>query len=219
MCAFALAGALAAQDAAQTPTFRSGIDAVTVDAIVTDKQGHPVTDLTAADFEIVENKKPQAIQTFKLVKIDDTTQPESSFVHDITSIDEMQRETARDDMRVIVIFLDDYHVRAGNSLVVKQQLAKFVSGLTSHDLVAVMYPLMSVKDLTFSRNHETNADIVAHVSRRNTTTRRRTPTSSSIPSIRPRRSSICDSRLSSRRSAGWRPTSARCATARSRSSL
>src|SRR5438067_2091504 len=95
--ALALAAALAAQDAGQTPTFRGGIDAVTVDAIVTDKQGKPVTDLTADDFEIVENKKPQAIQTFKLIKIDEAAQNESSYVHDITSLEEQQRETARDD--------------------------------------------------------------------------------------------------------------------------
>jgi VWFA-related protein len=148
-------------DPAQSPTFRSRIDAVTVDAVVTDKQGHAVTDLTADDFEIIENKKPQTVQTFKLIKIDDTERPDSSFVHDITSIDEQQRETARDDQRILVIFLDDYHVRVGNSLVVKQELAKFVKQLTPNDLVAVMYPLTSVNALTFSRNHDQTASTVS----------------------------------------------------------
>ena len=125
----------------QTPTFRAGVDAVSVDVIVSDKQGRPVTDLQPEDFEIVENKKLQTIQTFKFIKIDDASKPESSFIHDISSMDEQQRETGRDDTRVIVIFLDDYHVRLGNSMVIRQSLAKFVSQLSSHDLVAVMYPL------------------------------------------------------------------------------
>src|SRR5690242_13619131 len=58
----------AAQQApAQGPTFRGGVDSVIVDAVVTDKQGRPVTNLTADDFEIRESGKPQTIQTFKLI--------------------------------------------------------------------------------------------------------------------------------------------------------
>jgi VWFA-related protein len=148
--------------AGQAPSFRSRIDAVTVDAIVTDKQGRPVLDLKPEDFEITENKKPQTVQTFKLIQIDDSERPPSSFVHDITSMDQQQRETARDDVRILVVFLDDYHVRVGNSLVVRQQLAKFVSGLTPDDLVAIMYPLTPVTGLTFSRNHDQTAAAVSN---------------------------------------------------------
>ena len=151
----------------QSPTFRGRIDAVSVDAIVTDKQGRPVTDLKAEDFEISENKKPQAIQSFKFIKVDDTAQVESSFIHDISSLDEQQRETARDDVRVVVIFLDDYHVRVGNSLAIKQELANFVSQLTSHDLVALMWPLSPVTGITFSRNHDVTASqIMSFVGRK-----------------------------------------------------
>ena len=70
--------------AGRRPTFRARIDAVTVDAIVTDKQGRPVTDLKAEDFEITENKKPQAIQTFKLIKVDDRFGPDPAIHPDIT---------------------------------------------------------------------------------------------------------------------------------------
>ncbi len=144
----------------QAPTFRSRIDAVTVDAIVTDRDGRPVLDLKPEDFEITENKKPQAIQSFKLIEIDHDAQASSSFVHDITSMDQQQRETARDDVRILVIFLDDYHVRVGNSLVIRQQLAQFIGQLTPNDLVALMYPLTPVSAITFSRNHEAMAGAV-----------------------------------------------------------
>jgi VWFA-related protein len=52
-----------------TPTFRSGIDLVQVDAYVTDENGKPVTGLTADDFEVFEDGKPQVITTFTPVNI------------------------------------------------------------------------------------------------------------------------------------------------------
>ena len=51
------------------PTFRSSIEAVQVDVYVTDAEGNPVTGLTADDFELVEDGKPQPITTFEEVNI------------------------------------------------------------------------------------------------------------------------------------------------------
>ena len=50
-------------------TFRSAIEAVQVSVIVTDETGRPVSGLTGADFEIVENGAPQPITTFSAVDI------------------------------------------------------------------------------------------------------------------------------------------------------
>lgn len=41
-----------------------GVNAVLVDVVVRDKKGQPVRDLTAADFEIIEDGKPQQIGSF-----------------------------------------------------------------------------------------------------------------------------------------------------------
>ena len=121
-------------------TFRTRIDSVQVDVQVTDKQGNPIKDLTAADFEVRESNKPQAIDTFKYITVDDTP-VDAREVPEILSMDDQQRETAKDDARVIVIFLDDYHVRKGNSLAVRGQIANFVRTLNDQDLVAIMSPL------------------------------------------------------------------------------
>ena len=60
----------AGTDAAGQPVFRTGINFVRVDVIVTDKQGNPVTDLSLNDFEVFEDGKPQAVETFRLIKVD-----------------------------------------------------------------------------------------------------------------------------------------------------
>jgi Ca-activated chloride channel homolog len=50
--------------AQQVPTFRSQADLVNFGVVVTDKQGTPITGLTADDFEIKEAGKPQTIKFF-----------------------------------------------------------------------------------------------------------------------------------------------------------
>jgi VWFA-related protein len=59
-----LAAALSgrAEPGKETPfVVRLGVDLVQVDAVVTDKKGHAVTDLVAADFEILQDGRPQAV--------------------------------------------------------------------------------------------------------------------------------------------------------------
>jgi VWFA-related protein len=62
--------ALAAQQA--PPVFRSATAVVSVDVIVRDNQGNIVTGLTAADFTVLEDGKPQRIDTFTFEQIADT---------------------------------------------------------------------------------------------------------------------------------------------------
>jgi hypothetical protein len=54
---------------APPPTFRSAIEAVQVTVVVTDAAGSPVTGLNEADFEVLEDGKPQPITTFSAVDI------------------------------------------------------------------------------------------------------------------------------------------------------
>ncbi len=62
-------GALAHTAAGQQPpAFRGGADVVEVDASVVDASGHVVADLSADDFIVAENGRPQKIQAFYLVQ-------------------------------------------------------------------------------------------------------------------------------------------------------
>jgi VWFA-related protein len=143
-------------DPDQMPVFRSGVDSISVDVIVTDRDGRPVTDLTAADFEIREEGKPQTIENFKLVRVlEDAERPEPT--RDIMSIADQRRELAREDNRIFVLFLDDYHTRLQNSWQVRERLASWVLSLGPRDIVALTAPLEPASALTFTRNHEATA--------------------------------------------------------------
>jgi VWFA-related protein len=139
----------------QPPTFRAGINFVRVDVIISDKNGNPVGDLQAADFDLVEDGKPQKIESFKLIKLDggaaDAIKEPPKQIR--TDYDE-EAEAARDDVRLFAIFLDDYHVRRGTSMVARGQLAKFVeSQLGPSDMIGIMYPLESTASVRMTRNH------------------------------------------------------------------
>lgn len=147
--------------APQTPTFRTRIDAVSVDVIATDKQGKPVTDLTAADFEVKENGKVQTVDSFKRVLLtDDRFDPDPVRAQPILSLEAQAREAARDDVRLITIFLDDYHTRLGNSMAIREKLARFVKELDPRDMVAIIYPLTPTLGVTFSRDHDGMANAI-----------------------------------------------------------
>jgi VWFA-related protein len=138
----------------QQPTFRTGINFVRVDVIVSDKKGTPIADLTANDFEVLEDGKPQAIEQFRLIKVSGNPEIGDAPARQIRSRYDEETEAARDDVRLFVIFFDDYHTRVGSALAVKEPLTRFVeTQLGPNDLVALMYPLTPVDAISVTRNH------------------------------------------------------------------
>jgi len=137
------------------PIFRAGINFVRVDVIISDNKGNPVADLQQGDFEVTEDGKPQKIETFKLVKLDGGTadsikEPPREIRNDYDE----EMEAARDDVRLFAIFLDDYHVRRGASLAVRNPLTTFIqNNLGPSDMIGIMYPLESTASVRMTRNH------------------------------------------------------------------
>ena len=137
----------------EQPTFRAGINFVRVDVIVTDRSGAPVADLTANDFEVLEDGKPQQIEQFRLIHVTGSPQPGEAPARQIRSQYDEEAEAARDDVRLFVIFFDDYHTRVGSAMAVKEPLIRFVeTQLGPNDLVAIMYPLTPLDAITVTRN-------------------------------------------------------------------
>jgi VWFA-related protein len=137
----------------QRPIFRAGINFVRVDVIVSDKDGNPVLDLKPEEFEIEEDGQRQKIEQFEVIKIDPLDQIQGPTNSEIRSRADEEREAARPEVRMFVILLDDYHVRRGNDMAVRKPLIDFIQNqLAPADMVAIMYPLTPVADITFTRN-------------------------------------------------------------------
>src|SRR5688572_24493584 len=69
--------------AAQQPTFRSGVDLVTVDAAVHDADGRPVSSLKAEDFRLEVDGRSRAIATAHFVSLEtsETSQAAAAATH------------------------------------------------------------------------------------------------------------------------------------------
>ena len=152
------------RQAEPTPTFRTDINFVRVDVIVTDKQGNPVHDLRQEDFEVTEDGKPQSIQTFKLVNVTENAGVGSDPPREVRNVIEEQTEAARDDVRLFAVFLDDYHVRLENSMRAREPIARFIEEpLQAADMAGIMYPLWSINDVMLTRNRKDVAGAIRGV--------------------------------------------------------
>src|SRR5215475_6945392 len=143
------------QQPAGPPVFRTGINYVRVDVIVSDKNGSDLADLKQSDFEVLEDGKPQNVENFKFIRLDGGRVPDADGPpRPIRNDDDEEREAARDDVRLFAVFLDDYHVRKENSIRVRQPIEQFVqTQLGPSDMIGLMYPLESVFNVRMTRNH------------------------------------------------------------------
>jgi VWFA-related protein len=142
------------EPARQTP-FRTGVNFVRVDVLVTDGQDAPVLDLTKDDFEIFEDGRSQQIEQFKLVEVDGREDPRNPLPSAIRSTDDEAMVANRDDVRVFAIFLDEYHIRPTTWMSVRDELIRFVrTQFRENDLVTLMTPTALVRGLSFTRDHE-----------------------------------------------------------------
>jgi VWFA-related protein len=116
------------------PTFRSGVELVELDAIVTDAQGNVVTGLTADDFDVVEEGKRQTIATFSLVDI--PIERAERALYSPTAIEPDVATNAGPEGRLYVFALDD--VSAVNALRTRRFLRRFIEQhFGANDLGAV----------------------------------------------------------------------------------
>jgi VWFA-related protein len=125
--------------AGQTPSFRAGIDLIEVTAVVRDRDGTPIRDLTQADFQILERGIPQQIVAFDRVSIRTAPAPASASAS-LESRDVASNE-AIGDRRVFVLVLDALHVASSRTLAVRQRAAEFIERYVGPaDMVAVVSP-------------------------------------------------------------------------------
>jgi VWFA-related protein len=119
-------------------TFRVEVNYVEVDAVVTDAAGKIVTDLTQADFEVLEDGKPQTVTAFSLVNLAIERPVRPLFAGGPIESDVSANTIA--EGRIYVIVLDDLHTNFANTARVRQFLRAFIeSDFGTNDLAAVVY--------------------------------------------------------------------------------
>jgi VWFA-related protein len=116
----------------QAPTFRSATALVEVDIIVKDKDGKFVSGLTADDFEVLEDGKPQPVQHFYLVTEAPTTSIEPR--GDVL----LPRSPDQTNRRIFVLFFDSDHLSSSALGRLKHAAISFVNAeLSPKDLAGV----------------------------------------------------------------------------------
>jgi VWFA-related protein len=133
------AGLTALQPPRPQTTFRTGVDYVRADVVVTDGNDRPVTNLTKDDFEIVEDGQRQVIDDFEFVSV-----PTGSRFPDVTEPDAPAPDVATNappstKSRLFALVIDDLHIVESEIVAVKQVMTDFIRALSPDDEVAVVF--------------------------------------------------------------------------------
>ncbi len=118
------------------------------------RNGMPVADLRQEDFEILEDKAPQTIDEFEHVIIRSAGPQDTR--REPNTVAESRQAALEARARVFVLFLDVNHVEQAASRRIKTPLIEALDRLIGpDDLIAVMTPGMSARDITLARRTTT----------------------------------------------------------------
>jgi|CXWL01.1.fsa_nt_gi VWFA-related protein len=102
------------------------VNVVNVDVYVTDKEGKPVTGLTADHFQVAENGRVVAVTNFAAVD-GRTAPPPSAAPVPVPEPEGAATETVPDDQRLhLIVYIDNYNLRPFNRRRVLQDLRTFL---------------------------------------------------------------------------------------------
>jgi VWFA-related protein len=137
----------------EQPRFRAGANLVRVDAYVS-LNGEAVTNLTADDFEVLEDGAPQRVESFELIRARPPA-PQSAVIEP-TSVRESREMAADPASRLFVLFLDVRHVHIEGSMAAKNPVINMLDKVIGQDdLIGVMTPDMSARNITLARRRST----------------------------------------------------------------
>jgi VWFA-related protein len=133
------AGPGASQAPRPQTTFRTGVDYVRVDVVVTDTSDRAVTDLTRDDFDIVEDGRRQTIDDFEFISILPANRPPDANEQAAPSADIATNVPPSSSSRLFVIIVDDLHIVESEIVSVKHVMTEFIRALSPDDEVAVVF--------------------------------------------------------------------------------
>jgi VWFA-related protein len=137
--------------AAQT-SFRTSVQYVTVDVVVTDKDDKPIENLGIDDFEVVEGGKPQKIADFQFVSIPAVSRDIAVNVARQPEPDVAANTAPTPSSRLFVIVIDDLHLIEQDIVRIKRTLTDLVNNFSPDDEVAMVFVSHSNLGVNFTRN-------------------------------------------------------------------
>ena len=129
----------AQQPDSEAPLIRVTVNLVQVDAIVTDKSGHVVTDLSPDDFELLQDGKPRKINRFAYIATQSGPTPLPARRANPSAVP-IPPPTYKPEQirRTIVLVVDDLALSFESMYQVREAIKKFTASLQPGDLVAMM---------------------------------------------------------------------------------
>ena len=132
--------------AARQPTFRSGVDLVTVDAAVHDADGRPLSALRPEDFRLEVDGRDRPIASAQFVSLDTAETPTATLAARHFSSNE-----GADAGRIIVVAVDEAHIRRLEGKHALVAATRFIESLPPADRVGVV-GLSSADRVTLTRD-------------------------------------------------------------------
>ena len=122
-------------------TFKTGIDVISLDVSVLDKNSRPVHGLAAKDFVVLENGRPQSVVAFLPVEVPAPIPPSAPWLRDVGE-DVVSNDV--DTRRLVVIVLDDAYtgIDDGESVRARVVARAVVDQLGPVDLAAVAFSFL-----------------------------------------------------------------------------
>src|SRR5262249_3691066 len=118
----------------EPPILRVSTRLVQVNALVEDKSGNPVADLTREDFILTEKGQPQTISLFSM---ESSRPPETAKPLPPNTFTNRSEYRAGTPPSVTAVLLDGLNTRFQDQAYAKTQIIKFLEQLQPHDRVAL----------------------------------------------------------------------------------
>ena len=145
----AVAIPLARPQGGQTPTFRSGVDLVTLDFLAVSNAGDPVRDLKADEIIVRVNNRERPVRSLQFVALDQTARPVA-----VESVDVLPpafgTNSVAEQGRAVLLLLDDDSIGPGDEQRVREAVDLFMNALAPADKVALMTAPFGVVKVNFT---------------------------------------------------------------------
>ena len=142
----------------QQPVFRAGVDVITLDVSVLDKDRRPVRGLKPEDFTVVENGKTQRIVTVtEMAGADRDPSPSAWMRHVPPDVSANDLTDMTGDGRFVAIVMDDWNVPFDDHQLIlgAREVGRYlVDQLSPSDVAAIIFPQMAGKTQDFTTDRQ-----------------------------------------------------------------